>query len=293
MNTKSFPTLSLLSATMVLALGVNAANAAPLNSTGNNFTMLDATSADPGAAVPTPHGGIVDGTNDVTAAWDGTYNTSAAGTNFNMTLFSPTPFYGDLWTAHHIRVFQPGTYVINTTCSTTDLEGGTCAASGNTAENYTLVVGAGQIGAHMLFDWSVTSDIDVIQVWDVNAAFAPSPMALGGTSTDDAWSGNDSTVWTLMSRDIDGDGTNGAPMIDGPFIGFNANFNIASPGYVPPGEGTSKIMASTASEPGKMPTGGCSISSSPTGPIERGDWWIVAGFLAWLGALRFKRQAKS
>lgn len=42
-------------------------------------------------------------------------------------------------------------------------------------------------------------------------------------------------------------------------------------------------------------SGGCSLTGSRTSAIERGDWWIVAGFLAWLGALRirFKRQAQS
>jgi hypothetical protein len=211
------------SAVMIaIGLGVNAANAAPLNSTGNNFTMLSSA------------GGAVGGTNDVTASWDGTYDTSATGTNFNMTLASPEPFFGDLWTAHHIRVFQPGTYVINTTCAAAQLDAGTCAASANPAENYSLVVGAGQIGAHMLFDWSVTSDIDVIQVWDQNAVFAPSPMDAGGGTTADAWSGNTSTAWTLMSRDIDGDGINGTQMIDGPFSGFNANFNLqGTPQAVP------------------------------------------------------------
>ena len=34
------------------------------------------------------------------------------------------------------------------------------------------------------------------------------------------------TVWDLMSKDVDGDGVNGLGMIDGPFGGFNANFNL-------------------------------------------------------------------
>jgi hypothetical protein len=40
---------------------------------------------------------------------------------------------------------------------------------------------------------------------------------------------------------------------------------------------------------------GCSINGNSENNWERGDWWLVAGFLAWLGALRmrFKRQAQS
>ena len=42
-------------------------------------------------------------------------------------------------------------------------------------------------------------------------------------------------------------------------------------------------------------TSGCSLTTGSANPAERGDWWLVAGFLAWLGALRMriKRQAQS
>lgn len=52
---------------------------------------------------------------------------------------------------------------------------------------------------------------------------------------------------------------------------------------------------SQAGEPGKMPTGGCSINPIPTSTPSHADWWLVAGFLAWLGALRmrFNRKAQS
>ena len=52
----------------------------------------------------------------------------------------------------------------------------------------------------------------------------------------------------------------------------------------------------TAAEPGKMPTGGCSINPIQTNASNHADWWLVTGFLAWLGGIRmrFKRsQTKS
>jgi hypothetical protein len=36
--------------------------------------------------------------------------------------------------------------------------------------------------------------------------------------------------------------------------------------------------------------GGCSLSITPVSPLERGDWWLLLGFVAWLGyAIRRKR----
>ena len=253
-----------------------------VNSSGNNFTMLD------------PSGGIVGGTNDVAATWDGTFNTSASSTNFNMTLSSTYPFFGYVWTAHHIRVFEPGTYTINTECTTgssspADLDAGTCTPNADPAKNYTLTVGAGQIGAHMLFDWNVSSNIDVLQVWDVAAVFGPSPMYTGAAGGNAA-----GTRWGLMSRDIDGDGYNGQVMIDGPFAGFNANFNVGLSSTASGTLGTSSYTPTVnVGDPSNTPS--CSINTKPVNALERADWWLVAGFLAWLGALRkrFKRQAQS
>jgi len=107
------------------------------------------------------------------------------------TLESPTPFFGANWTAHDITTYLEGTHSIDT------IEGGT----------YTFTVGAGQIGAHILFDWAATNNIDIVLVWDVTVE-------------------TDGTL-TLTSTDWDGDGINGAPMVDGPFLGFNANFDVS------------------------------------------------------------------
>jgi hypothetical protein len=81
-------------------------------------------------------------------------------------------------------------------------------------------------------------------------------------------------------------------MIDGPFAGFAANFNIRLSGTALACNGT-YVPTVNVSDPSNMP--GCSISARPSNGIERGDWWLVAGFMAWLGALRmrFKRQVKS
>lgn len=106
------------------------------------------------------------------------------------TVSSPTPFLGTLWTAHNITTYQNGTYTVDT------VEGGT----------YTFTVGVNQIGVHLLFNWGVNQNIDVINVWDV---------------TDDGFG-----ILTYTSTDWDGDGIAGAPMIDGPFTGFSVNFNL-------------------------------------------------------------------
>lgn len=77
----------------------------------------------------------------------------------------------------------------------------------------------GQVTAHMLFDWFGNIDIDVYEV----GKFGPSPMHTGTQQTDDPWSGDGANIWTFISTDWDNGGINSAGMIDGPFIGFNAN----------------------------------------------------------------------
>jgi hypothetical protein len=259
--------------TVVLTVGSGGGNftistPAIVGAQGSNFTMLDSSN------------GVVGGTNDVVAIWDGTFDTNVNSTVFNrMTLSSITPFFQFNWTAHHIRVFGPGTYTINTTCTTGQLEAGTCTASANPAENYVFTVGAGQIGAHMLFNWNVSANIDVVNVWNQDQVFGPSAMHTGSGACNSA-----STVWDLMSTNWDGDSINGGKMIDGPFMGFSANFNVRLPG--------SPILACSEYVPtvnvGSPRVGGCSLSTAPVSPARRGDWWLLAGFVAWLGALRFR-----
>lgn len=196
-----------------MALSLNAGIVLAASTTGNNFTMLDM------------NGSLTGGTNDVAMSWDQLFNTSTSdpvtSATTHMQLSSVTPFFGYNWTAHHIRVFGPGTYTINVDCTTAQTEAGTCAANVDPSRNYTFTVGANQIGAHMLFDWNTTMNMDIVDIWNQNAVFGPSPMFAG-------YNGYNSpgTVWGLMSTDWDNNGINGGRFIDGPFIGFNANFNL-------------------------------------------------------------------
>lgn len=193
-------------AAQVSACGFATACAAT-SSSNNNFTML-------GKA-----GGLVGGTNDVAMTWAGTvFNSNSdytgPGGASNMTLSSPTKFFSYNWTAHDIQVFAPGTYTFDTTLGGGNLETGT----------QTLTVGAGQLGAHMLFDWSSNKNIDVSVLWSPNAMFGGN-QGLSGT-----------TIWNASSVDGNGDGIMGIPMNPGgPFQGFSANFNLQgiTPSAVP------------------------------------------------------------
>lgn len=243
------------------------------SSTGNNFTMIN------------PAGGKTGGTNDVAFTWDGQCDSSASSTNFSrMTLGSFTPFNGYQWTAHHIRVFCPGgPYTINVDCTTAQLEAGTCAPNTDPAKNYVFTVGQNQVGAHMLFNWNITTDIDVINIWTRSAAFSPSPMHTAGQGFN-----ADTTVWDLMSMDWDNDSKNGSEMIDGAFPRFSANFNLKFSGTA---SNTDYTPTVNVEEPSNSP--GCSVTGRPVHPLERGDWWLVAGFIAWLAMWRrrVRRQA--
>lgn len=187
-----------------------------VTTTCNNFTMVSASD------------GLTGGTNDVTFTWDGTYRTAVVTdkTN-NATLSSPTDFSGKIWTAHHMNVYAPGTYTFYTGCTITQTP--TCGVG--TA--YTLTVGAGQVGAHMLFNWSTSTNIDVVLLWKPNDSWA-------GTGTVSAYNtpatilaptcpaSTTAVVWGGVSIDtnIDVDTFSGTQMVDGPFIGQSANFNV-------------------------------------------------------------------
>jgi len=107
-------------------------------------------------------------------------------------------FLGSPSIAHSGTTFGPGTYAIDT------IEGGI----------YNITVGAGQLGGHILWDWSVTTDIDIVNVWNVST--------VGG-------------VTTYASTDIDGDGILGIGFIDGPFASapFSANFDFSTAVPIP------------------------------------------------------------
>ena len=156
---------TLLASALLLATGV--ANAAAI--TSGEFVMLDPTNA------------YVGGASDITGDVDvtgGTWGVSSA-----------TPFFGLLWTAHTGTILGEGAHSIDT------IQGGMLD----------FTVGAGQVGAHILFNWGATVDIDVVNVWDVSTVAG---------------------VTTYTSTDVDGDGILGLGMVDGAFPGFNANFNL-------------------------------------------------------------------
>jgi len=206
-----------------------------------NFTMLD------------PDGLKVDGAVDVTVTWDGNSTSDIASTDFNMTIASATPtkFKGFPWVAHDIRTFLPGTYKFDTTCTLDQLRSGVVECNNPLPvddedkvqkERYAeMTVLTGQIGAHMLFNWGKTDpasgcgvkscNIDVVVVWNQNAQWtSPNPDL---PRTNQIYQGLPGEVgpaldaiFDLVSTDPDGDLANGVAMVDGPFIGFNANFNF-------------------------------------------------------------------
>lgn len=224
---------------VALAIGAPIANAALVNdvygaydwSTDSaNFTMLDSS------------GYTVGGTNDVSMVWDGNAYTDSSdytgpGSASNVTASSTTPFFNYTWTAHDIQVFTPGTYSFDVTL------GGGAAESGT----LTATVGSGQLGMHMLFDWSVNANIDVFVVANPNSIFGAGigrsdtfnftsfTFACDSSVQNCLWDGKNygsagkpagDTQWMLASSDGNSDGIMGIPMpAGGPFAGFNANFN--------------------------------------------------------------------
>ena len=94
-------------------------------------------------------GNVFGGANDVIFTWDGTlYTDPLTQTTPNISLMSatPTPFFGFPWTVHDARAFGPGSYSFDT---------------GN-GTPLNLEVGPDQVGAHLLFDWNIFPDIDMV-----------------------------------------------------------------------------------------------------------------------------------
>jgi hypothetical protein len=196
----------------LLALSpVNAANHAVLAS---NFTMLD------------PGGNVAGGATDVKGSFDDSKICDTEScTDFAMTLASDQLFSGVPWFAHDIRVFSEGTYTFDSSCTPAEIQAGitNCAAGPTT----TLVVGPGQLGAHILFDWGSSADIDVVLLWDQDDSFGD-PINDGGCPDADTCAPTQTPerVWNLVSRDGDDSGIRGFAMVDGPFLSFHANFNL-------------------------------------------------------------------
>ena len=181
----------------------------------SNFTMLD------------PGGNLVGGATDVNGTFDDTkICNSESCTDFAMTLASSQPFFGVPWTAHDIRVFSEGSYTFDSGCTTAEIQAGitNCATPGPTIA---LDVGAGQLGAQILFDYGNATNIDVVILWDQDDSFGE-PIYDGGCPDDNTCDATQTPTrsWNLVSRDGDGSGFRGFAMVDGPFPGFHANFNL-------------------------------------------------------------------
>ena len=166
---------SRIALSLALALGTSVASAVTATMTSGTFDMYTGT------------GNLMNSDAAITGSiGDGTW--SVASTNV---------FFGGLWTAHSGTTFGPGTYSFDTV----------------QAGSYTnVIVGAGQVGGHILFNWGANADIDVVNVWDV--------VGSSYTSTD-------------VLEGAGGDGILGLGMIDGAFVGSSANFDFVAPVPVP------------------------------------------------------------
>jgi len=115
--------------------------------------------------------------------------------------FEIESFFGFPLIAHDVSVYWgPGTYAFDSNPS-----------SSTSGQQIEMTVNSNQIGMHFLFDWSVYTDVDVINVFDVSY--------LNGDMI-------------LTSTDVDGNGIVGFTMVDGPFPGdldMATNFVVATP----------------------------------------------------------------
>jgi hypothetical protein len=196
----------------------------PVSSNGNNFIIIS------------PGNDLIGGTNDVVFTWDGTLNTAVSDATSNATITSDEAFFGQLWHAHDVALYAPGTYTIFDGCPPGD-------AGCGIGNPVTFTVGPDQVGVHMLVDWLINTDIDVINIWNKNLPWAAenpaSPFYTGldngfgctppiaGTCVIDGLPNTDATIFGFISTDVNGNGLPGHPMTDGPFTGFNANFNLS------------------------------------------------------------------
>ncbi len=129
-------------------------------------------------------------------------------------------FEGLFWTAEPVWLYGPGDWTFEA-CpgdNSAKCDGNPRPLSMRvlTPENNN---GIQQLGAHMLFEWGSTQAIDVVVVWDVDCGSKQL------TTTDPATPPNSTHPGGLPP-----DGILGTPMVDGPFIGFNAAFDQSATG---------------------------------------------------------------
>jgi len=246
-----------------------------------NFTMLDS------------DGVTFGGTNDIVFNWDGTCYNSVADANagpVNMTMGSDSnyKFFGYPWNAHDIKVFCPGGPYVFDTCNDASVPPSKCGP-------LSMTVPPENLGGHILFDWNTTSDIDVAIVWN---------NSTGGTwqnivPTGQLYQGPAGPTPALdqfydwISVDADGDGIPGIAFVDGPFIGFRANFNFKT--SQSGGGGPVEVPKSSVPNPDLGSASGCTIEDTSVQRAANSDWLLVAGFITWLGlgsSLRSRRKKR-
>ena len=255
---------SAIALAIAASIGTGAAHAVQIvvgqNGAGNytsdsaNFTMQQ------------PTGAIQGGSNDVDLLWTGTAHTSIndytgmglPGSQADMTISSTTLFSSNLWTAHDLQIFTPGTYVFDATMNANDA--GAVGSAGNPLKDtetgtLTLTVPANMLGAHMLFDWNGSHNIDVAAVFNPAGGVYGSGLGAttdglgscglfgGGAGSNCLWDGGGfgsqaqpagDKVWQLVTVDSDADGTPGQAMpAGGPFQFFQAGFNADILGFTP------------------------------------------------------------
>ncbi len=177
--------------------------------TAGDFVMRDPT----GAQVGTTDSGVT-GIIDTTKLCTDEACSNLAPDIIGATLDAGQPFQGLIWRAEPVTLFGPGTWTFetcpgdNSTQCPTDANGNPLPnPMGMTVKNAVDNNGVPQLGAHMLFKWGNTQDIDVVVVWDVDCG-----------------------AKQLTTTDPDGDGILGTKMVDGPFVGFNAAFDMSATG---------------------------------------------------------------
>ena len=246
--------------------------------TFGHFTMLNAS------------GETFGGTNDVVFTWDGTcYNSvaeaDAGPENMIMGSDSGWLFFGFEWFAHDIKVYCPGGPYTIDTCNDASVPPDKCGP-------LTFSVPAGHLGGHILFDWNVTDDIDVAIVWNNSTGGMWENIVPGGGLyqglTGPAPALDEFYEW--ISTDGDGDGIPGIKFVDGPFINFRANFNYKTTQSGGGGPVTAPKTSIPSPNLGSTNSVSCTISNTPVNLLERSDWLILAGLIAWLGFGRLRRR---
>jgi hypothetical protein len=203
--------LSILAA-MVLCIGMGATQAMAMY--GGNMTAYG------------PGGGFVaGGTNDVAFEITGPLYTSVpgAGAAVNGTIASDNAFFGKTWTTQ-VWLYGPGTYTVYDGCAPGNPGCGTGTA-------LTFVVGAGEMGGHILFNWSTYSNLDLVTVWSPNTTWATVNGAasfftgIDNTPPDGAANTKDTTFsWVAIK-------SKGSVMTAeaGDMAGYGPNFSLQAP----------------------------------------------------------------